>query len=201
MLYLFETLATTCQTKAQLKYSGINFDINVQEQCPVDMKCLDVPFNEFLDNYSFLIPEEYQQYLDLIKTYATIQQLEMCNIWPADGCSQGNLQSCNYFKECIATCSDTCVYSNKAFTRTITPNITIQVIKPITFIQEGMLYCGSKQDDQPKSNLSTGAGIGIAIGVIIGLLVIIAVAFYVIKRNKSSKAYGIKTTTMTNAYI
>ncbi|CAL6028119.1 Hypothetical_protein [Hexamita inflata] len=187
--------SSICKTSAQVM---ISTDINVQEQCPNNAKCLNLPYNTFMQKYRALIPKEYQQYIDKIDQYATIKDLEMCNIWPADGCTS-DVQQCSYFKQCVETCSEACTFFSGSVSRTITPNVTMFGIGPVTFDQPGMLYCGSSA----KQNSSVGKSVGIAIGVIIAILLVGGLAFYVMRRNNTTKKPSAfkATAQMTNAYI
>ncbi|CAL6050716.1 Hypothetical_protein [Hexamita inflata] len=171
--------ATTCSTKMTVVMAGMT--TNVKDNCPINMNCLNLPFETYLKDYSDLIPEEYQEQIGVLTEMLSIDKINMCNIWPADGCTTP--ETCTYFKQCSQTCSSKCLYDSGTFTRTIEPDMQIDDSVPTTFTLNGMLYCDYSVPPPGSTKLSTGAIVGIAIGVIVAVVILVAVVFFVFKRN------------------
>ncbi|CAL6032344.1 Hypothetical_protein [Hexamita inflata] len=183
--------AKTCSTKIEIIVAGMT--LNIKDTCPINMNCLNMPFETYMQDYSDLFPEEYQEQIGVLTEMLSIDKINMCNIWPADGCSTP--ETCTYYQQCSQSCSSKCLYNSGNFTRILEPDMYLGDSIPTTFPLNGMLYC-----DYSAQKLSIGASVGIAIGVIIAVIIIIIVVFFAFKRN-SGKPNNKQQKQMKNSYI
>ncbi|CAL6042340.1 Hypothetical_protein [Hexamita inflata] len=122
----------------------------------------------------------------MINSIASIDQIDVCSIWPADGCTN-NLKTCNAYEMCKLSCQHECIYSKNTYIRTLSPSITTFGAYPISFNQSGMLYCGTKSSNSDSfGSLSTAQSVGIAMGVILSIIILVILIIYCFKRNKKS---------------
>ncbi|CAL6097547.1 Hypothetical_protein [Hexamita inflata] len=71
--------------------------INLKDTCPINMNCLDTPFDAYMKEYGNLIPEEYQSVISSLTEMLSIDKMNTCNIWPAVGCTTP--ETCVFFKQ------------------------------------------------------------------------------------------------------
>ncbi|CAL6041460.1 Hypothetical_protein [Hexamita inflata] len=166
---------TTCSTKMTVIMAEMT--VNLKDSCPIDMNCLNMPFETYIKDY---MPQEYQEGIDEFTQMVSIKNINICNIWPTDGCITP--ETCIYYKQCSQTCNSKCLYNSGTFTRTIAIQMDGSV--PTTKTLNGMLYC-----DYSTSKLSTGAYVGIGIGIFVAVSIVVSIVvfFFIRKNGKSNK--------------
>ncbi|CAL6031513.1 Hypothetical_protein [Hexamita inflata] len=154
----------------------------------------DIKYKGYMSN-QYELPEHalrnLQEQIGVLTEMLSIDKINMCNIWPADGCSTP--ETCTYYQQCSQSCNSKCLYNSGNFTRILEPDMYLGDSIPTTFPLNGMLYC-----DYSAQKLSIGASVGIAIGVIIAVVIIIVVLF-AFKRNSGRPNKNQKQ--MKNSYI